>query len=144
MSTEKKIQDFLHYYIGADCWVQGQIEEKPIKLTGISWDDQTGLWWCYFENTETSYAVIEDVALLLSKLEDITDDQWIEIENELDIFPEATGMNMVKDNFLLDKDENRMGWRLINEALNELRKRGVDCDGLIEAGLAVDKKTVKP
>lgn len=80
MSTEKKdIREYLHYYIGCECWVQGQIEENPIKLTGISWDDQTGEWWCYFENTETAYALIEDVAPLLYRLEDMQEKDCINI-----------------------------------------------------------------
>lgn len=35
---EKKLEDYLHLYLGCDCLVRGD-DGGPIKLTGVSYDD---------------------------------------------------------------------------------------------------------
>lgn len=75
----KDIKEYLPHYMGCNCFVQGQIERHPIKLTGISYDDQLGETWCYFENTETSYALIQDVQPLLRQLPDMTEEYFLSL-----------------------------------------------------------------
>lgn len=84
-----------------------------------------------------------DVKLLLRPLSDIADAEWDEIESLIDVLFDAQGMGGLKMNFLSDKDDERFSWIIVNDALIELRKRNVDVDGLIEAGLAIDKTTLK-
>ncbi len=58
------------------------------------------------------------------------------------VIPDAYGYHGVKDNFLTNNYKNRFHWIIVNEALVELRKWSIDVDGLIEAGLAMDKTTM--
>lgn len=134
--SEKKLIDYIRYYIGADCWVQGQDEEKPIKLTGLSWDDLTGEWWCYFENTETSYALIQDVAPILIKLEDMTEEDKKQITYD--------GYKMLRneqeDRVLPAKIQSCM-W--VARQTHYMLSKGYDLWNLIESGLAIDRKTLQ-
>jgi hypothetical protein len=68
-----KWKDIAHLYLGCECLVETGIETQPIKLTGISYDE--GELWCHFENTETGYALVEDVKPILRPLSDMTEEE---------------------------------------------------------------------
>lgn len=117
----KQLKDYLHLHLGCECWVQGQVEAHPIKLTGISYDDQVGEIWCYFENTETGYALLEDVKPILRPLPDMTDEE----KQDVNAFSE-----MLSDHHAGEA----MGATVLY-----LLSKHFDLFGLIDAGLAIDK-----
>lgn len=71
----------------------------------------------------------------LRPLTSVSEDEWNEIESKI-INPDAYGYYGIRDNIMLDVTRYRFGWKIINETLIELRRRGIDVDGLIPAGLA--------
>lgn len=124
---EKKLQDYLHYYLGCDYWTN---------------NSQGNL------NAKTLHDVIDmcnrnkEVELHLRRLEDISDDEWFKIECETSVAPDAIGWHGVRESILTMDTRHRFHWTITNEVLIILRKLSVDVDGLIDAGLAVDAKTV--
>lgn len=78
-----KFKDVAHLYVGANCKVQGsdESEESGLKLTGISFDGTQNILWAYFDETETSYAHIDDCAPILRPLSSINQDELQELGN---------------------------------------------------------------
>lgn len=136
---EKKIQDYLHYYLGCD--VITIDDNEKAQLVGVS-DDNAHL---VHEGTG-SYGTcdITGIKPTLRRLEDIPDDEWIEIECETSIAPDAIGWYGVRESIMTMDTRHRFHWTITNEVLIILRKRNIDVDGLIDAGLAIDIKTLKP
>lgn len=121
---EKKIEDYLHLYLGVMCQVESFNE--PHKLTGISYDDTDGKLWCYFENTELGYAPINKVKTILRPLSDMTEQERGEYQ--------AIRFN---DNFKL------LPWHCDTffESTRYLLSKHFDLFGLIDNGLAISKPT---
>lgn len=145
---EKKIENYLKYYIDAEVIGKYDDEDRKGYLTGV----RNGGYECeiqFFEEDgfnvkeEPEFNESSDVKLCLRKLSSITDAEWSKIDEACGVMFDAQGMGALRDNFLIDTSETRCGWELVNQALNELRKRSVDVDGLIENNLAIDKDTVK-
>lgn len=135
----KQLKYYLHLYLECKCVVQS--EQGEHILTGISYDDTQKVWWCYFENTEFRYALLEDVAPILRPLNTMTEEEWDNIEGKI-LIPDVMGMDALRDSFLIGTSEYRFGWEIVSDALNELRKLNIDCDGLIESGLALSNETL--
>jgi hypothetical protein len=97
----------------------------------------------YLLGNQTDETWTDSIKPILRKLEDITDGEWLEIENETSIIPDAIGWHGIKESFMTMDIRHRWHWTITNEALIILRKRGIDVDQLIENGLALDSKTLK-
>jgi len=145
-----KISQVLHYYIGQ------KVLHKPYR------DDPKQLMGRLVYIGENKHATIATTPLIdepewhityrpedcllqlaLRRLEDIGDAEWLEIEAETSIAPDAFGYYGIRDNFMKRTAQYRFDWSLVNQALIALRQRGVDVDGLIESGQAVDVKMIK-
>jgi hypothetical protein len=125
-----KLQDYLHYYIGCQ------------MIRSSHWEPQNEPYVLTFENIKE--AVEFGDRPLLRRLEDMTDDEWLDIEHETSIAPDAMGWHGVREAFMTTDPRHRWHWTVTNEVLIILRKRGVDVDGLIPAGPAIDIKTITP
>ncbi len=125
--SEKKLQDYLPYYIGCKMMYSSHHEpqNEPYILT--------------FKNIEE--AIEFGDRPILRKLNDITDQEWDQIESETSIMQEAHGYQAVKDSFFNPHINYRFYWPIVNETLQILRKRNVDVDELIDSGLAIDAST---
>lgn len=202
--SEKKISDFLHYYIG--CEVIGNYNDEPRKgyLTGV----QNGGYECeiqFFEEDgfnvfeEPEFNESKDVKLCLSRLEDITEEDWIKCfglsrgvvdqhyenktiqrlsttermivlgkcqfvfgyhncsDNDVRL---GNGISfylktyLIKEELSVSESGIQAGESLFNDPktlpvlnvvhiIHYLLSKGYDLFGLIEAGLAIDKKTLQ-
>lgn len=137
---KKELKNYLHLYLGCECAITGVSEndKESFKLTGISYDDTQRLWWCYFEGTEFGHAVIEDVWPILRPKSDMTDDEKALMHDTLWAENSLSYTHSVshKCTYWHIKCGGR---EMEAECFNYLRKNSFDCDGLIEAGLAIDK-----
>lgn len=148
MSTEKKIIDYLHLYgLGLEVifdnkrWKIFQFKNDVVRLIRPDVFNR----WC-----EVYYA---DLIVPLSKLEDMTQHDIVHLFllKGLDYRKVLTRTSIV-DNFI--QIEYKCAGELLSdyitapsfrpEQFHYLLKKGYDLFGLIEAGLAVDKKTLKP
>lgn len=123
-----KLQDYLPYYLGVHYWTnnsEGNLNAETLPHVIDMCERDCG------------------VQLHLRKLVDVPNEEWDQIEQCTSIMEDALGMGVFKDAFMTYDFRNRYHWTITNEALIELRKRSVDVDGLIDAGIAVDSKTIK-
>jgi hypothetical protein len=137
------LKDYAPYYIGCPClntWFQANHSSYNAgwKLTGFVATEAKP----YHLETDTGYNWTDSIKLILNRLEDISDDEWFKIECETSVAPDAIGWHGVRESILTMDTRNRFHWIITNEVLILLRKRNVDVDGLIKAGLAVDIKTL--
>jgi hypothetical protein len=129
-----KLTDFIHYYFGCQCL-------EAIKVPGQELNFEPSI-----VTVRTLFNVqsqLSDVKLVLRRLEDITDDEWLDIEQETSIAPDAIGWYGVRESIMTTDTRHRFHWTVTNEVLIILRKRGVDVDNLIKNNLAIDAKTIK-
>jgi hypothetical protein len=89
----KKIEDYLHLYIGCQCQHCGEVDETK-KLTGISFDDTQRVLWAYFENEENCYAPASEVKPILRRLSSMTEEEAIELYDFL--YPSSTAERKIK------------------------------------------------
>jgi hypothetical protein len=132
-----KLQDYIHYYFGCEFIANGKryrIVRIDQLVQGIR-ESSGGTVWNEFNPNS--------IKPILRKLDDITNDEWLEIENEISIIPDAIGWHGIKESFMTMGARHRWHWTITNEALIILRKRGIDVDQLIKNGLAIDSKTLK-
>jgi hypothetical protein len=140
---EKQLKDYIGYYMGCPClntWFpEGHaMRDNEWKLDG------------YREHTPKPYLLgntedetwTESIKPILRKISDVSEDEWYEIEDATSLIPDVKGYGYFQDAFLKDTLNDRYSWRITNEALVEMRKRGIDCDELISLGVAVDEKTL--
>lgn len=130
-----KIQDILHYYLYGNIW-DGK---AAYRLMGIGDSYYTIKSKAGKMLTMSKRA---DIKLVLRRLEDITDDEWLDIEQETSIAPDAIGWHGVRESIMTTDTRHRFHWTVTNEVLIILRKRGVDVDNLIKNNLAIDAKTI--
>ncbi len=128
---EKNIKDYLYLYLGSKikCQRMGETGES-VEMTGISWDGTQNITWVYFEDQEDSYAHLDDVFPILRPLSDITEEEEVYDEEHHpndDIYSGGKWVSF-----------NHQGTRTL-----WLLKQGFDLFGLIDAGLAIDKTTLK-
>lgn len=129
MSTEKKIVDYLYLYgLGLEVrfdnktWKINRFGKDIVRLTLKS--DSSRWVEAYYSN----------LIVPLSKLEDMTSEELQECGNmEYDFSDEPELNNHKPEDFYLCSSAQ----------FHYLLKKGYDLFGLIEAGLAVDKKTLK-
>lgn len=114
----KDIKDYLPFYLGCDVEYKGKI---------YSWfpENKPHIELCSKIGKRVSYCLWNEVNPILRPLSDMTESEKY---NMLD--PMMFGL------------EKLLGTNKIEQAaelVNQLRKKGFDCDGLIEEGLAIDK-----
>lgn len=147
---EKKLSDYIAYYIGCKVQKDSDALDYP-TIKGIEGDRVIISEYRYktpncapvFTRPQI-YHFVGFIKPILRRLEDIPDDEWSEIEYATSIMEDAKGLGLSKYAFLKGGDKDRYHWSITNELLIELRKRSVDVDGLIDAGLAIDAKTLTP
>jgi hypothetical protein len=125
-----KLQDYINYYIGC----------KMIRSS--HWEPQNEPYVLDYKNI--GEAIEFGDRLVLRRLEDLSDEEWLEMESETSIAPDAIGWYGVRESIMTMETRHRFHWVITNEVLIILRKRGVDVDGLIPAGLAIDAKKITP
>lgn len=128
-----KLQDYAPYYIGCRCintWFpEGHKEyNKGWVLSGYCQLYDNG-GKPFFLESENEVTWTDSIKLILRKLEDITNEEC-EMYNQ--IFYTMHSINKVQD-------QMKTGAALTDYLL----KTGFDLFGLIEAGLAIDSKTLK-
>lgn len=122
----------LHLYLGAECMVKYHYSKEwvPDKITIV-------LLYEFGQCGGFSYQP-EIIKPALRLFGDITIDEAIEIADELGV--------CTSNSVMWFTDAINGGIKNFNkqvEFINALRKRYFDCDGLIDAGLAIDKTTLK-
>jgi len=141
------LKEYAQYYIGCRCLNTWFPEDHPEYNRGWFFmafrtaRDTVNAYGLETENQEYLTGT-DSIKLILRKLEDVTDDEWWDIETKTSILPDSIGTGGLKDSFFNMHYRSRYHWTIVNQALSELRKRSVDVDGLIDAGLAVDSKTL--
>jgi hypothetical protein len=110
---EKKLQDYLHYYMGCTFWTnnsEGEVNPETIRFI---------------------YPMIEkrnNVQLHLRRLEDMTEEEKKECDKQVHKYDTGNG----RSHFITDW-AYRVDWLL---------KQHFDLFGLVDAGLAIDAKTI--
>lgn len=131
------MKDYLHLYLGCECILTKSDNgfDTPKEGTRLMLNPQL-LMQCL----RTDIKRFLEVKPILRPLSDMTEKEWGEIEQKTSVMPDAWGYHGVRDMFLNPEDsKNRFAWMIVNEALIELRKKGIDVDGLIKSGVAIDK-----
>ncbi len=144
MSKELDIKDYLHLYLG--CEVKHQSFVNPLILSSVS--DIKGVRIRGKEDDVSCATLIENFKLILRPLSSMTEEEKIEIAI---IFGWSHGDNVTKANATEELFDKNGYWNKItnisgsswNKVINYCRKQGIDMDNLIDAGLAIDKTTLK-
>jgi len=129
-----KLQDYIHYYIGCPC-IYYMADDDPEGYHMPLDYDIIKRWLADQDET--------DIKLILRKLEDMTEDDWRKVTSETKLSHDTISMESLKDSFIHGGFDDRYHWTVVNHSLISLRKIGVDVDGLIDAGLALDAKTIQ-
>lgn len=132
----KELKNYLHLYLQAGIKCQRMGEEGEAVMTGISYDDTQKIWWVYFENEESGYAVLEDVFPLLRPLDSMTEEEKKELINI-----SSKACTEFKGIAVYDKSATHSGYISGAETVYLLSKH-FDLFSLIENNLAIDK-TIK-
>ena len=146
---DKRIEDYLHLYLGCEVEWGFEARKKIGRLAGK--DERYG--WQIFDpsNAIVSYHPCRTdlLKIILRPLSDMTDEHINELwdtvgynpEYESPAYPGMTKRKFLKRVFEENGNEQRIEIKFENAAIiqNFLRKKGYDCDGLIPAGLAIDK-----
>jgi hypothetical protein len=129
----KSIKEYLHLYLGCPC--KGKDGSMIYTLQSVDLKAHPLLKDAYGNE-----CVIFDFKPILRPLSDMT-------EKECDDFGIASdGGEYIHDCF--EPDAIYGSWSAViavsqfSERINEMRKRHIDVDGLIEAGLAIDSTTI--
>ena len=147
---DKRIEDYLHLYLGCEVEWGFEARKKIGRLAGK--DERYG--WQIFDpsNAIVSYHPCRTdlLKIILRPLSDMTDEHINELwdtvgynpEYESPAYPGMTKRKFLKRVFEENGNEQRIEIKFENAAIiqNFLRKKGYDCDGLIPAGLAKKKK----
>lgn len=138
----KDIKDYLHFYLGQEMRIMDKAVDKWSNWKKITPD----VLKRFYESELSNFNVNLSFQVKLRPLSDITDDVclklfgdgWSHLSKESII---ANAKELFKENGFYNKQTNLSGsdW---NKILIILRKEGYDCDGLIEAGLAIYKTKV--
>ncbi len=145
--SELNFKDYAGYYIG--CKVRHEfvtktknIELRDGTLTGIDTDGIVPCCWVRFNYNDR--VRLDSIKPILRCIDDIIDKEWVEIESEVE---KIIGLDYLigdlRHNFLNEGDVKcRFGWSISNVAVNLMRKKSIDMDGLLENSLAIDSKTL--
>jgi len=124
-----KLIDYLPYYLGCDYWTnnsQGNLNAKTLPDVIDMCKREMG------------------VQLHLRRLKDMTEEDWEAVTRETKLTHDTIARDSLKDSFIKGGFDDRYHWTVVNKAIIALRKRCIDVDNLIDAGLAVDVKTIQP
>lgn len=154
-----KLQDYAKYYIGCSCvntlFPEGHKEyDRNWKLEGYRSDSIKP----YCIGTFSHDTWTDSIKLILRKLEDMTDEDKTEIGKVMEWYKghdlvgvkhmetmHDTYKNMASDCLIKANSnfDDRLGPSAYFKMLPALTKLGFDLFGLIDAGLAIDSKTLK-
>lgn len=153
-----KLKDYLHYYMG--CKVITADDNEQANLVGVS-DDNAHL----VHDGTGSYGTcdISGVKPILRRLEDMTEEDLKEMITKLSLIDlsncefefEQFWVNAIRKGVVVDCLSIEMNGQIDMmhythatnpqaEAFHYLLSKGFDLFGLIDAGLAVDIKTINP
>lgn len=150
VSIEKKIEDYLHLYIGCEAVVDYHENKKE----GVCIDAITGMDGKYLFTTNGETFLHKKVKPILRPLSDMTEEEKTEIakqwtwyeemqivgEQHFNIRHEINHQMVEKAlDFTNEDDGDRMSPLAYYQVLPYLLKHGFDLFGLIESGLAIDK-----
>lgn len=124
-----KLQDYINYYIGC----------KMIRSS--HWQPQNEPYVLDYKNI--AEAIEFDDRPVLRRMEDMTEKDWGTVTKSTKSVSDYIDRDSLKDSFINGGFDDRYHWTVVNKSLIALRKLGVDVDGLIPAGLAIDAKTLK-
>lgn len=136
----KDIKDYLHLYMG--CEVEVQQNWRANNFEPVL-EHKAG---AILRVDPILLAIIREredfkVKPILRPLSDMTEEEWFAVETKICLSP-VEGHGYLQDNFIKDMPDDRFSWGVTNKAIIELRKMGIDCDGLIESGLAISSLTI--
>lgn len=141
---EKKIVDYLHYYIGQQCLLLDEDKQNKIfTLTAYNYN--------YYRDWHS------EIKPLLSKLEDMPDEvirEFIHFESLKKMYADVSyelergGITIYYTTDVPDEAPCPQSFTIFFNALTPaqfhfLLMRGYDLFALVESGLAIDKKTLK-
>lgn len=139
----KKFIDW-HLYTGCDVFT---VFEYKLNLIGV-----VGEYWYLHDKKGIQYdttAISEDVRLILRRLDSMTyeeRDKYGEIlyepDNDRGAFEIMDSGKHIKANTYEDESWSYVKITNVSQLINQLRKDGFDCDGLIESGQAIDAVTL--
>ena len=115
----KKLEDYLHLYLGCDVMYL----DTKCTLTGANPKKGYFIMNMYAERIRVDKGTFE---LILRPLSDMIDRE--------------KRLARSYDHKVIGIENSIKHWA---DLINRLRQKGLDCDGLIEAGLAIDKTTLK-
>lgn len=162
---DKKNTDYLPFYLGCKVqvrkkdrnkeWLTGRICEVTRKSNHGDWikvwfeDVHTVLnaeWQELSSNAHTFFIGYDEIKLILRNLSDMAEEEIHELETAMwgnweD--PKLGDKESVLKMFINDSSHDRPGYEITVKATNWFRKNGFDVDGLLESGIAIDKKTLK-
>lgn len=128
----------LYLYSGIRCRILNRDDDGIYLLTGISWDATQRILWAYFEETELSYAPVEDCVPILRRLSDVTEKEEMEICDLTGTFDcKSLLKSLEKGDGVYKISVETMPWLFMY-----LIGKKFDLFGLIEQGIALDEKTV--
>lgn len=146
----KELKDYLHLYLG--CEVETNIPGQYVhpygcvKLEDLTPENLYRILDRIYINERNKQTWDEDsdhyCNLILRPLSDMTDEEVNQCEDAMwGSFPDPkTGDKEVfLKSFINDTSDYRPGYEITVAATNWFRKNGFDVDGLIDAGLAIDK-----
>jgi len=141
--SEKKLKDYIGYYIGCRClntWFPEGHEEydKQWILTGYNRSSVK----CFHLDNEEEFTRTDSIKLILRLLGGISESECWELHKIDPIFVPGTSSEYIKDRLYLYR-EKCITFRHISPLLfHFLIQKGFDLFGLIESGLAIDTSTL--
>lgn len=136
-----KLQDNIHYYIGCEVIVDGK---ERARLIGGSFVPNSCNQIYYDLQTEEMKAEDIDFSMPYNDDADDPEPRIKPILNRLSNLPEKEGIEMFGNDRYWDIVCMEGKWdSFSSKELHILTKQGYDLFGLIDAGLAIDSKTLK-
>jgi hypothetical protein len=138
--TDKKISDYLHLYLG--CEVRGTDGTMTYTLSSVSKKQVL-----FTDEYRNEIWLGQEWKLALRRLSDMTEEEYAELWPLIGGAPHlfAFGAEDLRDS-LESGDWSETGFQMdyytMSCMLNYLRKIGIDCDDLIDSGLAIDRNTL--
>jgi hypothetical protein len=139
---EKKIEGYLHLYLGCECW--DEYDDNTKRLFSVSSDN------CVLFKKTTHTRDFREVKPILRPLSDMTQLEADTIWEILDWNERIIGPVRIEDLIMefspiedYNGGANNAHWGYFCKILPTLLSNSFDLFGLIESGLAIDATTVK-
>lgn len=123
---DKKIEDYLHLYLGCECLVYDDDNLDKFGYAKLSGTINGAN--AVFENFAISMRRVKPI---LRPLSSMTEDEKYQIQFKCQCF--------ILDEKIHPLDYVQPTIRNMADIINECRKLFFDCDGLIESGVSIDK-----